>query len=49
VRRGKVTKHHPVQNTVLQAVTLKEILKMGKENILLALKQVMGKWFQVIQ
>jgi hypothetical protein len=45
VRKGKVTKHHPV----LQVVTLKETLEMGKENILLALKPVMGKRFKVIQ
>lgn len=49
VRRGTVTKHHPVHNIVLQALTLKETLKMGEENILLALKCVRGKWFQVIQ
>ena len=49
VRGGTVTKHHPVQNTVLQDLTLKKTLEMGEENILLALKCVTGKWFQVIQ
>jgi hypothetical protein len=38
VRRGKVAKHYPVHNTVLQAATMKETLEMGDENMLLALK-----------
>jgi hypothetical protein len=43
VRRGKVTKHHQVQTTVRQGVTLQETLEMVEENILLAVKCVTGK------
>ena len=49
VRRGKLTKSHNVYSTVLQVGTLKEILEMGEENILLALKCVTAKLFNDTQ